>query len=155
MGKNVPDEDNAIANMALEHDIVNLVDSDFESGTVRPRVWWHSFGFHETEGWREDGYTVSFDPENDGNDDDDDGDRRHVRNRRDLARDALLELAGKYHQAAIYEYTYESGILIREVVYVNPMERKARGNGIRDVMTIVAVSPSRSALSGRCLDGGT
>jgi hypothetical protein len=139
MGKSVPREDNIVANSHLERDIVDLVNSDVESAdVVRPRAWWHSFGFHEMEGWREDGYTVSFGPE------DDDG--------RDRARDAILELAGKYRQAAIYEYYYERGTLMREVVYVDPVERKARGE-IKDVMTIVDVAPSRSALSGRCRDG--
>ncbi|KAL3811841.1 hypothetical protein ACHAXA_004268 [Cyclostephanos tholiformis] len=134
MGVSVPHDDNVIANADLERDIVGLANADV-SCEVRPRRWWRSFGFHETEGWREDGYTLSYGPEND--------DER----RRDLVRDVVLELAEKYRQAAIYEYAYEDGKLTREVVYVDPKEREARG-GIKDVMTIVA-APPRSALSGR------
>ena len=32
-------------------------------GNPSPRAWWHSFGFNEKEGWREDGFSVAFAPE--------------------------------------------------------------------------------------------
>jgi hypothetical protein len=134
MGVNVPHDDNVIANTALERDIIGLANADVACG-VRLRAWWHSFGFHEMEGWQEDGYTLSFGPEN--------GNERQ----RKFARVIVFELAKKYPQAAIYEYVYEDGILTREVVWVDPKEQKPRG-GIKDVMMIVA-APPRYALSRR------
>ena len=32
-------------------------------GNPSPRAWWHSFGFNEKEGWREEGFSVAFAPE--------------------------------------------------------------------------------------------
>ena len=160
MGMTAPPDANHRADEALERDILELVrqnasvvvgsDVSYSGAAARvppPRAWWRSFGFHEGEGWREDGYTLAFDPED-----------------RDVGRDAVLDLARKYMQAAVYEYAWcgsGGGTLTREVVHVVDPTRNERGEeeearvgggggggGSRDVMAIVG-APPRSALSGR------
>ena len=50
-------EQNVEANQKLQADLVDW------KGNPSPRAWWHSFGFNEKEGWREDGFSVAFAPE--------------------------------------------------------------------------------------------
>jgi hypothetical protein len=147
MGTTAPPDANDRADEALGRDVLALARGDGASGpgpgsaarVPRPRAWWRSFGFHEGEGWREDGYTLAFEP----------GDR-------DAGRAAVLGLAREYQQAAVYEYArVSSGLVTREVVYVDPPKNEhgevalGGGGGVsRDVMVIVG-APPRSALSGR------
>ena len=50
-------EQNVEANQKLQADLADW------KGNPSPRAWWHSFGFNEKEGWREDGFSVAFAPE--------------------------------------------------------------------------------------------
>ena len=79
MGAIASAEANARANARLEADLTALA-------AANARRRWASYGF--SEGWREDGYVVGFDLE-----DADDGRR------------AMVGLAVKYAQGAIYEYS--------------------------------------------------
>ena len=58
MGKDAPHEQNLAANQRLQQDL-----AEWKGMNTRPRAWWHSFGFNEKEGWREDGFSVAFAPE--------------------------------------------------------------------------------------------
>jgi hypothetical protein len=150
MGDDVPHDENVRANAALERDIVRLYghgggrgkDDDGgndDGGAVPLLSWWRSFGFHEREGWREDGYALAFA-----------ADER----RDDASVAAVLDLARKYRQAAIYKFRHERGGLTREVVrvvYPNDAEGKTtqhhQRQSSKDVMTIV--SKPTSALAER------
>ena len=59
-----------------------------------------SFGYNEREGWREDGFVVSFDEED-----------------RDAARDAVIRLAREFSQGGIFEYRSDRGVLFRRTVF--------------------------------------
>jgi nucleoside-triphosphatase THEP1 len=59
------------------------------AATTRARRRWPSYGF--SDGWREDGYVVGFDLED-----------------ADEGRRAMVALAVKYAQGAIYEYAWVS-----------------------------------------------
>ena len=151
MGNTVSHDVNVKANIALEQDILQLYNNNTNSrgddndnnsnnnssGGVPLIAWWHSFGFHEQEGWRENGYTLAF-PVNDYGDSDSDS-----------ASETVMKLANKYHQAAIYKFSYEHGVVIREVVHVvdnpNDDEQKQQQQSSKDVMMIVSKPPSALA----------
>ena len=153
MGNTVPHEENVIANMALEQDILQLYndtnntngpgdnnDNNINSSSGVPlAAWWHSFGFHEQEGWRENGYTLAF-PVNKEYDDSDGSSASSVVT-------TVMNLANKYHQAAIYKFSYEHGVVIREVVYVvdHPSADQQQKQSSKDVMMIVSKPPSALA----------
>ena len=147
LGNTVPHDVNVKANIALEQDILQLYnnntngrgdnnnDSNINSSGGPLIAWWHSFGFHEQEGWRENGYTLAF-AIND-----------YVGS--DSACETVMNLANKYHQAAIYKFSYEHGVVIREVVHVvdnpNDDEQKQQQQSSKDVMMIVTKPPSALA----------
>lgn len=119
MGQDAPPEWNRRANEALEADIGKL-----QNGRgCAPRAWWRSFGFNAQEDWREDGYSLAFATEE-----------------RLYARQAVLKLAHKYRQAAIYAYTYDGGIVTREVIWVEPS--KHQDLGAKEQMMVVPQAPT-------------
>ena len=123
MGRDAPHEQNVEANRRLQADLVDW------RGNPSPRAWWHSFGFNDKEGWREDGFSVAFAPE----------ERRY-------ARQYMQKLAYKYRQAAIYGYRVDrDGVLLREVVWVN---EEKHGSNSEERMTLLT-QPPRSKLAGR------
>ena len=75
---------NAAANARLWEDILQL--------PTAPAWAWRSFGFDAGEGWREDGFCLAFDAA-----------------RMPAARHAVLELARRHDQGAIFEYSYDAG----------------------------------------------
>jgi hypothetical protein len=149
MGKTVSHDVNVKANIALEQDILQLYnnntngrgdnnnDSNINSSGGPLIAWWHSFGFHEQEGWRENGYTLAF-PVNEESYDN-----------CSAASETVMNLANKYHQAAIYKFSYEHGVVIREVVHVvdnpNDIQQKQQQQSSKDVMMIVTKPPSALA----------
>lgn len=120
MGEDAPAEWNRLANQALEVDIRKLD----ESRGTSPRAWWRSFGFNVNEGWREDGFSLAFAPEE-----------------RAYAMDAVLRLAHKYRQAAIYVYKPEAGGLMREVVWLDRAKQASLG-GQRERVLVLAKPPA-------------
>jgi hypothetical protein len=148
MGNTVPHDDNVKANIALEQDILQLYNNNTNgrgdnnndnninsnsSGGVPLIAWWHSFGFHEQEGWRENGYTLAFAIKEEYND--------------NSASETVMNLATKYHQAAIYKFSYDHGVLMREVVHVvdHPNANQQKQQSSKDVMMIVSKPPSALA----------
>ena len=94
-----PQAANCEANRKLQADIASL--------RPVPRAWWHSFGFSAEEGWREDGFCVAF-----------------ATDERRFARAQVLKLARAYRQAAIYQFSYKDGVLLREVVWCDPTKQE-------------------------------
>jgi hypothetical protein len=99
MGEAAPAAVNREANRKLQADIASL--------RPVPRAWWHSFGFSAEEGWREDGFCVAF-----------------ATDERRFARAQVLKLARAYRQAAIYQFSYKDGVLLREVVWCDPTKQE-------------------------------
>ena len=77
MGEKADIEANKAANARMEKDLETL--------DPKPRTWWKAFGF--AEDWREDGFVLAYAPEE-----------------AEAARAAVVELAKKYKQGAIYAY---------------------------------------------------
>eukprot|EP00241_Pyramimonas_parkeae_P011929 CAMPEP_0114260902 /NCGR_PEP_ID=MMETSP0058-20121206/20779_1 /TAXON_ID=36894 /ORGANISM="Pyramimonas parkeae, CCMP726" /LENGTH=192 /DNA_ID=CAMNT_0001376257 /DNA_START=134 /DNA_END=712 /DNA_ORIENTATION=- len=75
-------EINVAANKELLQEIERLSNTN---NTPRVKCWWESFGFSSE--WREDGFSIAFGEEE-----------------ADSGRDAVVELAQKFKQGAIYEY---------------------------------------------------
>lgn len=75
-------ESNAAANGQLWQDILRL--------PVAPALAWRSFGFDIKEGWREDGFCLAFD-----------------KAEADAGRTAVLSMARRHKQGAIFEYGYD------------------------------------------------
>ena len=100
MGRDAPLRENLEANRALHADLRGL--------EPPPRALWRSFGFNPAEGWREDGFSVSYAA----------GDMAEGRR-------AVLRLARAYRQAAIYEYAVRDGKLLRRVVWCDPEKQRA------------------------------
>jgi hypothetical protein len=110
-GQTAPDATNAAANIRLEADIESLrlgvaqaeaprphgrapplpclrsiaTHQAPPSPRLRPRAMWRSFGFNDKEGWREEGFSLAYDP----------AERRFARNE-------VGRLAQRYRQAAFY-----------------------------------------------------
>ena len=101
-GRDAPLRKNLEANRALHAELRVLEPA--------PRALWHSFGFNLANGWREDGFSVSYPAD-------------------DLAegRRAVLRLAHAFRQAAIYEYAVRDGALLRRVVWCDPGKQRALG----------------------------
>ena len=78
-GQSLTLEDNTLKNLELWEDLQVLSPS--------PSMIFPSYGVHLSEGWREDGFCVGFTPE-------------HVHE----GRAAIIALATKYQQGAIFEY---------------------------------------------------
>ena len=122
-GVTAPADWNSEASAALERDIVSLRNP--------PRAWWRSFGFHAGEGWREDGFSLAFALEE-----------------RMFARAAVMKLAHKYRQAAIYTYHVNAeGLLVREVLWVNRAKQEELGD-TREYMRLLDTAP-RTPLAAR------
>ena len=117
-GSTAPAAWNREANAALEQEIGKLA-----AGRTAPRAWWRSFGFNIPEGWREDGFSLAFAPEE-----------------RLFARNAVLKLAHRFRQAAIYEYSVVDGELVREVVWVTRAKQEEHG-GSKEQMRLVRAPP--------------
>ena len=84
---------NRAANDKLQADLANLKNPE-------PKTFWKSFGF--SKDWREDGFVVAFDLDD-----------------ADEARAAIVTLARKYEQGAVYEYLpveKETDVLARKTV---------------------------------------
>lgn len=116
-GVDAPAAYNEEANKRLETDISEL--------RVEPRAWWHSFGFNEREGWREEGFSVAFATEE-----------------RLFARQAMLKLAKKHRQAALYAYAYDKAenTVVRELIWVNYQKHQAHTS--KERMTVLSKPPS-------------
>ncbi|KAL1511316.1 hypothetical protein AB1Y20_006121 [Prymnesium parvum] len=116
MGQDEALDVNQKANRALQRDIGRL--------QPPPKATWHSFGFNVGENWREDGFSIQYAP--------------------DVAdqggREAVLSLARKYRQAAVYEYSCRDGHLERSVVWCCPDKQAAHG-GEPERMEIVSRAP--------------
>ena len=118
MGETASAEYNQAANKSLEEDIQEM--------KIVPRAWWHSYGFNINEGWREDGFSLAFDPAE-----------------RQYARQAVLKLAKKYKQAAVYVYTFKDGTVVREVLWVSASKHAAmaKEGDKMEVLSAVPASP--------------
>eukprot|EP00240_Pyramimonas_obovata_P003919 CAMPEP_0118938888 /NCGR_PEP_ID=MMETSP1169-20130426/27339_1 /TAXON_ID=36882 /ORGANISM="Pyramimonas obovata, Strain CCMP722" /LENGTH=360 /DNA_ID=CAMNT_0006882989 /DNA_START=589 /DNA_END=1667 /DNA_ORIENTATION=- len=94
MGKDHQLSFNTSANSALEADLTSLPNPV-------PRALWRGFGF--SSDWREDGFVIAFEEED-----------------ADAGRDAMKQLATKYRQGAIYEYSpgEDPAVLLRKTVGV-------------------------------------
>ena len=77
MGEDRPIGENRAANEKLVVDI--------QAMTPAPKAWWRAFGF--AHDWREDGFVLAYDPEHG-----------------DAGEKAVVDLAVKYGQGAIYSY---------------------------------------------------
>mmetsp|Transcript_24145 Transcript_24145/g.36222 ORF Transcript_24145/g.36222 Transcript_24145/m.36222 type:complete len:314 (-) Transcript_24145:56-997(-) len=87
MGIDRPAAENSAANRMLAE---RLGSKAFMSNHPTPFAQWRSFGFHVQEGWREDGFAVSYNEEDIG-----------------AGRSQILSLAREFQQAAIYEFGIE------------------------------------------------
>lgn len=115
MGVDAPAAANRAANDRLEYDLTEM--------RTTPRAWWHTFGFNAAEGWREDGFAVAF-----------------ANEERVYGRMAVLKLARKYRQKAVYVYSFEDGHLMREVLFVG--ERYGRvEEGSKTRMAVLTAIP--------------
>eukprot|EP00930_Biecheleria_cincta_P061151 TRINITY_DN46716_c0_g1_i1.p1 TRINITY_DN46716_c0_g1~~TRINITY_DN46716_c0_g1_i1.p1 ORF type:complete len:236 (-),score=47.10 TRINITY_DN46716_c0_g1_i1:125-832(-) len=121
MGKDAPAAVNRKANGELEEDIKSMFEGQF---AVTPTTWWRSFGFNVQEGWREDGFSIAFS------------------NKEQIAgRTMVLHLAQKYDQAAIYQFRFEDGTVVREVVWVARKSQEAHG-GAKERMMVLRKAPA-------------
>lgn len=92
---------------------------------------WKSFGFNEEEGWREDGFSLSFNAADST-----------------VGCTAVLELANKYKQAAIYVWSCsEDGSLERKVVWCDPEKNKELSTSER--MRIISPEYGRNSIGSR------
>ena len=82
MGEDRPIGENRAANEKLVVDI--------QAMTPAPKAWWRAFGF--AHDWREDGFVLAYDPEHG-----------------DAGEKAVVDLAVKYGQGAIYSYEPVAG----------------------------------------------
>lgn len=121
MGKDAPAAANRKANGKLEEDIKSMFEGQ---SAITPRAWWRSFGFNVQEGWREDGFSITF-----------------SNNERKIGRTMVLRLAQKYDQAAIYEFRFEDGTLVREVVWVSTPNQETHG-GAKERMIVLREAPA-------------
>lgn len=122
MGVDAPAAANREANERLEQDIQEL--------RPEPRAWWNSYGFNAEEGWREDGFCVAY-----------------ANEERVYARMAVLKLARKYQQKAIYAYSYQDGQVVREVIFVGKRYGKTQ-EGSEETMAVLK-TPPRTPLAAR------
>lgn len=83
MGVDHEEEWNAAANKRMRQDIQKLQNP-------MPRYTWDAFGFGAQDDWREEGFVVAYD-----------------QLEKESSKDALIDLARKYEQAAIYEFVVE------------------------------------------------
>jgi len=122
-GEDAPADYNREANARLQEDLLALKPT--------PRAVWRSFGFNTKEGWREDGFCVAYATEE-----------------RVYARKAILKLARKHQQKAVYVYNFERdpnspstvGHVVREVLWVG----ESYGNtdeSSREKMAILPTPP--------------
>eukprot|EP00816_Leptocylindrus_hargravesii_P002855 CAMPEP_0196816350 /NCGR_PEP_ID=MMETSP1362-20130617/54863_1 /TAXON_ID=163516 /ORGANISM="Leptocylindrus danicus, Strain CCMP1856" /LENGTH=233 /DNA_ID=CAMNT_0042193643 /DNA_START=209 /DNA_END=910 /DNA_ORIENTATION=+ len=88
MGKDRSAAENSAANRLLAE---RLGSKAFISDPA-PFAQWRSFGFHVQQGWREDGFAVSYNEEDVG-----------------AGRSQILSLAREFQQAAIYEFGIQTG----------------------------------------------
>lgn len=98
---------------------------DLRRMSPAPAAAWHSFGFNAKENWREDGFSVSY----------------RLEDAKRGGREAVLSLARKYDQAAIYEYQCVDGRLERAVVWCDPAQHAARGKEI-ERMEVLLEAPN-------------
>lgn len=103
MGTGMSEAANREANRKLEQDIASML--------PEPRAWWRSFGFNLKEGWREDGFTLAFAPEE-----------------RMFAEIKVLRLARQYRQAAVYRYSVHDGVMTRDVVWTDRSQQATHGS---------------------------
>ena len=115
MGVEVPAAQNLAANARLEEDIKNL--------RQEPRAWWYSFGFNAAEGWRENGFSIAY-----------------AHDERVYGRVAVLKLARKYRQKAVYAYTFEEGHVVREVLFVGDRYGHIE-EGSKERMAVMSAPP--------------
>jgi hypothetical protein len=125
MGVKTDVKANKEKNETLKSDLLHLT-------RPRPKALWSSFGF--SRDWREDGFVVAFE-ETDA----------------DAGRDAIVRLAVRYEQGAIYEYV---PVAEREDGEErNEMDRKIRENALlrKTVPAAMGASVEADALLERCL----
>lgn len=103
LGQQAPLEANQQANLKLMRDLRHI--------HPVPAATWHSFGFHVVENWREDGFSLAY--THDGAE--------------SGGREAVLSLARKYNQAAVYEYQCVNGRLERAVLWCDPAKHASQG----------------------------
>ena len=117
MGKDSPMEQNVYRNSRLAKEISEL-------RRPEPRAVWHSYGFNAHEGWREDGFSIAYAWEE-----------------RVYGQVAILKLARKYEQAAVYMYSVDkdTGELVREVLWVDA--RKHKEHGTKETMQVLKEPP--------------
>ena len=114
MGQTVSKDLNQKANEEL---LERIMKGDFvtddEVNITAKYIYWHSFGFHMVEGWREDGFALSFNE-----------------NEVAVGRNAVLNLARDFNQGAIYEFKVDekSGRLFRSVVWCDEKKREIEGD---------------------------
>ena len=116
MGVDAPAAQNEQMNALLEKDIVEL--------RTEPRAWWRSFGFNAKEGWRENGFSVAY-----------------AHEERVYGRMAVLKLARKYRQKAIYAFSFEDGHVVRDVIFVGNKYGKL-DESYRERMAILPSAPA-------------
>lgn len=122
MGADASPAYNAAANERLQKDIDEM--------KIEPRATWRSFGFNAQEGWREEGFSLAY-----------------AREERVYARQAVLKLAKKHRQAAVYYYSYEGDTVVREVIWVDA--RKHREHGVPGERLVVLREPPDTPLAAR------
>ena len=117
MGKDAPLQQNVYRNQKLEKELDRL--------KPEPRAIWHSYGFNAQEGWREDGFSIAY-----------------AHEERIYGKVAILKLARKYEQLAVYMYTVdkESGELVREVLWVDALKHEEHGS--KETMSVLKAPPS-------------
>lgn len=144
MGTTVSDAENKVANKALKARLydafgckeygtkIEVTDSSHMSNARRlmPFAQWHSFGFHIGEGWREDGFALSFD-----------------RDIRTEARAEIVKVAAEYQQGAIYEFSVDgdSGVLTRRVIWCDPVKQQEVGDEVTEMESLTTVPESNLA----------
>ena len=132
MGVDAPPEFNEHANKLLLKDLAKL-------RSPRPRALWRGFGFTGAGTWREEGFWVSYKEE-------------HTTE----GEAAILGLASKYRQAAIYVHRAREGRLMRHVLWTGLDPIHEHDEQSRDFVYMRQVPPPRGPLSGRLwLGSGT
>mmetsp|Transcript_6510 Transcript_6510/g.20325 ORF Transcript_6510/g.20325 Transcript_6510/m.20325 type:complete len:227 (+) Transcript_6510:3-683(+) len=122
-GQTASDAANKAANARLEADIDNL--------RLKPRATWRCFGFNVKEGWREEGFSLAYDP----------AERRFALNE-------VMRLASRYRQAAVYMYMCKEGVVVRETLWVDRAAREEHADDTPVVMMRLA-NPPPSELAAR------
>jgi hypothetical protein len=127
---------NTEANSQLYGAIKAMGSTEEGAASVKPSAVWPSFGFHLGEGWREDGFCLVFDGIVDV--DRDEGCKREVAKgpRLEEVTAAVVALASRFNQGAIFAYSPLRKELHRVTVPCHPSAGMMHDNALPMFATI-------------------